>query len=154
MPAIAEFPATLPKLPPHALEPEQSPLGGMLLDNINWEQVVQEVSEADFYHQNHRLIYHAITALLQDGVPADVVTVGERLEKDGGIEQAGGAAYLGTFAHNPTSVANIPAYARIVHECAIFRALICAAGEIPDNDYSPPGKNPRQVLAHAGALVF
>ena len=154
MPAIAEFPATPPKLPPQALEAEQSLLGGMLLDNTKWEQVVQEVSEGDFYHQNHRLIYHAITALLQDGMPADVVTVGERLEKDGGIEQAGGAAYLGTLANNTPSVANIPAYARIVHECAILRALISAAGEIADNAYSPQGKTPRQVLDHAEKLVF
>ncbi|MGR3983732.1 MAG: replicative DNA helicase [Gammaproteobacteria bacterium] len=154
MTAIAELPAISPKLPPQALEAEQSVLGGLLLDNGKWDQISDQVGEADFYHQNHRIIYQAIIGLLRENTPVDVVTVGQRLEKDGGLDQAGGAAYISMLANNTPGVANISAYARIVRECAILRALIAVAGEIADNAYTPHGKTPRQVLDHAEKLVF
>jgi len=152
--AIAELAAISPKLPPQALEAEQSLLGGLLLDNSKWDQIGDQVGGADFYHQNHRLIYQTITGLLTDSQPADVVTVGQRLEKDGGIDQAGGIAYISMLANGTPSTANISAYARIVRECAILRALIAVANQIADYAYVPQGKTPRQVLDHAEKLVF
>ncbi len=37
------------KIPPHSVEAEQSVLGGLMLDNRAWDQIVDRLSESDFY---------------------------------------------------------------------------------------------------------
>ncbi len=129
-------------------------LGGLLLDNRRWDEVVDEVGAHDFYSQNHRLIFEAISGLQGLSDPADVVTTSEWLENEGNLEAAGGLAYLGNLANNTPSTANILTYAKIVRERSILRSLISAANEISDTAYHPKGRTPRQVLDHAEQLVF
>ncbi|WP_423911051.1 replicative DNA helicase [Candidatus Spongiihabitans sp.] len=143
-----------PKLPPQALEAEQSLLGGLLLDNRKWAEVTDEVGVQDFYSQNHRLIFAAISGLQVAGDPADVVTTSEWLESEGNLDNAGGLAYIGTLANNTPSTANILTYSKIVRERAILRSLIAAANDISDSAYSPQGRTPREVLDNAEKLVF
>ena len=143
-----------PKLPPQALEAEQSLLGGLLLDNRKWDEVTEHVGVQDFYSQGHRVIFEAIAGLLSAGDPADVITASEWLENQEKLETAGGLAYLGTLANNTPSTANILTYARIVRERAILRSLIGAANDISDVAYNPEGRSPREVLDHAEKLVF
>lgn len=143
-----------PKLPPQALEAEQSLLGGLLLDNRKWYEVMDEVGLQDFYSQNHRLIFGAISGLQAAGDPADVITASEWLESEGNLENVGGLAYIGSLAHNTPSTANILTYAKIIRERAILRSLIAAANDISDSAYSPQGRTPREVLDHAEKLVF
>ncbi len=143
-----------PKLPPQALEAEQSLLGGLLLDNRKWAEVTDEVGVQDFYNQNHRLIFAAISGLQIAGDPADVVTTSEWLESEGNLENAGGLAYIGTLANNTPSTANILTYSKIVRERAILRSLIAAANDISDSAYNPQGRTPREVLDNAEKLVF
>ena len=119
-----------PKLPPQALEAEQSLLGGLLLDNRKWDEVTDHVGVKDFYSQGHRVIFEAIAGLISSGDPADVITASEWLENQEKLETAGGLAYLGTLANNTPSTANIVTYARIVRERAILRSLIAAANDI------------------------
>ena len=142
------------KLPPQALEAEQSLLGGLLLENRRWDEVNDEVGSGDFYNQNHRLIFEAIKSLQGANEPADVITVSEWLEKNGQLDQSGGLAYIGTLANNTPSTANILTYAKIVRERSILRSLIAAAHEISDSAYTPDGRTPREVLDHAEKLVF
>jgi len=152
--ATAELVSASPKLPPQALEAEQSLLGGLLLDNRKWDEVTDVVGASDFYSHNHRLIFQAIGGLQGVGDPADVVTTSEWLEKDGSLEKAGGLAYISTLANNTPSTANIMTYAKIVRERAILRSLISAANEISENAYNPKGRTPREVLDSAEKLVF
>ncbi len=150
----AKLITTAPKTPPQALEAEQSLLGGLLLDNHRWDDVVDEVGTHDFYNQNHRLIFEAISGLQGQGDPADAVTTSEWLENEGKLEAAGGLAYLGNLANNTPSTANILTYAKIVRERSILRSLISAANDIADSAYHPKGRTPRQVLDEAEQLVF
>ena len=91
---VAEIVSGSPKLPPQALEAEQSLLGGLLLDNRRWDEVNDEVGMTDFYSQNHRLIFGAIRNLQGSSDPADVITVSEWLENNGSLDDAGGLAGL------------------------------------------------------------
>ncbi|MEM7195988.1 MAG: replicative DNA helicase [Pseudomonadota bacterium] len=145
---------TNPKLPPQAMEAEQSLLGGLLLDNRKWDEVTDTVGVSDFYSQSHRKIFTAIRGLIASNEPADVVTTSEWLEKEGNLDQAGGLAYLGTLANNTPSTANILSYAKIVRERAILRSLIAAANDISTSAYNPEGRTPREVLDEAEKLVF
>lgn len=154
MAVTAEIGSHSPKLPPQSLEAEQSLLGGMLLDNRRSDEVTDLVTERDFYSLNHRLIFGAICHLVGKGEPADVVTVSERLEQVGSLDNAGGLAYVGTLANNTPSTANILTYAKIVRERAILRSLIAVANDIADSAYSPEGRTPREVLDQAESKVL
>ena len=149
-----ELVAHSPKLPPQALEAEQSLLGGLLLDNRKWDEVTDEVKVSDFYSQSHRVIFQAIAGLQAAGDPADVITASEWLEADNKLEIAGGLAYIGSLANNTPSTANILTYAKIVRERSILRSLIAAANDISDSAYNPEGKTPREVLDQAEKWVF
>ncbi|HBW06621.1 MAG TPA: replicative DNA helicase, partial [Gammaproteobacteria bacterium] len=70
-------------IPPNSLESEQSVLGGLLLHNEAWEQVADALTADDFYNASHRLIFNAISLLLEHDNPADILTVKERLKKTG-----------------------------------------------------------------------
>ena len=67
------------KVPPQSLEAEQSVLGGLMLDEMAWDQVSEAVAEVDFYRQDHRLIFRVMTKLIGDSRPIDVVTLSEEL---------------------------------------------------------------------------
>ena len=153
MTALAEIAAPA-KLPPQALEAEQSLLGGLLLDNRKWDEIIDEVKAADFYHHNHRLIFEAIEGLQGVNDPADIVTASEWLEKQGNLDKVGGMAYISTLANNTPGTANILTYAKIVRERAILRALIAAANDIAGSAYDRQGKTPREVLDYAQKRVL
>ena len=63
------------RVPPQSVEAEQSVLGGLLLDNTAWDRISDIVSAADFYRGDHRLIFQHIGSLIEQGKPADALTV-------------------------------------------------------------------------------
>ena len=67
-----------PKIPPNSIDSEQSVLGGLLLHNESWDNVVNILSSDDFYQTSHRIIYDAIVILLEHDKPADILTVKNR----------------------------------------------------------------------------
>ncbi len=142
------------KVPPQSIEAEQSVLGGLLLDNQRWDQIADKISESDFYRKEHRLIFRAISCLIDDNRPADVVTVSEWLDKSGELEQAGGLEYLGALANNTPSAANIAAYADIVRERAIMRQLIYVATDVANSAYQPEGRSAVEILDYAERHIF
>lgn len=142
------------KVPPQSVEAEQSVLGGLLLDNVSFDRIADQLGADDFYRREHRLIFNAIAALCQDSSPADVVTVAEYLEKRADLENAGGLAYLGTLANNTPSTANIVAYAAIVRERAILRRLIHVSGEISATAYNLEGRSAQDVLDKAEERIL
>jgi replicative DNA helicase len=142
------------KVPPHSLEAEQSVLGGLLLDNAAVDKIGDLLFAADFYNDAHRSVFEAITNLIADNKPADVVTVAEVLASLKKLEYIGGMAYLGALVENVPTAANIRRYAEIVRERAILRRLAAAGGEIADTAYNPLGRSVREILDQAETSVF
>ncbi|GMR20608.1 MAG: replicative DNA helicase [Gammaproteobacteria bacterium] len=137
------------KVPPQSVEAEQAVLGGLMLDNSRWEQVADKLTSSDFYRREHQLIFNALVALLDESKPADVVTVSEWLENSEQLINAGGLEYLGVLAANTPSAANILAYAEIVRERSILRALITVSGSIAGTAYRPEGRTAVEILDKA-----
>jgi replicative DNA helicase len=142
------------RLPPQAVEAEQSVLGSLLLDNSQVEAVLAALRPEDFYHRNHQTIFRAVCDLCDHNQPADVITVSEHLQKQGELDNIGGLAYLGSLANNTPSTANAGAYARIVHERAILRRLIQASNETVSRAFSPEGRTPREILDLAEQAIY
>ncbi|MCF8198898.1 MAG: replicative DNA helicase [Sulfuritalea sp.] len=142
------------KLPPHSIEAEQSLIGGLLIDNAAWDRIGDVVRETDFYRDDHRRIFRHIGKLIQQGRPADVVTVYESIEQSNEVDQTGGLGYLGEIANATPSAANIRRYAEIVRERAILRQLVTAGDEIAGNALNPAGRDVKQLLDEAEQKIF
>jgi replicative DNA helicase len=142
------------KVPPHSIEAEQSVLGGLMIDNGAWDTIADIITETDYYRQDHRLIFRALSHLANNSEPLDIVTVSEWLEQYNDLDKVGGLAYLSTLAQNTPSAANIKAYAAIVRERSVLRQLIRVSGEIGDNAFNPEGRSSSEVLDIAEQKVF
>lgn len=141
-------------LPPHSMEAEQSVLGGLMLENPAWDRIADVVSGEDFYRHEHRLIFRSIAKLINEGRPADVITVQEDLQRNEELEAAGGFEYLITLAQNTPSAANIRRYAEIVRERSIMRQLAEVGTEIARSAYNPQGRDAGRLLDEAENKVF
>jgi len=142
------------KVPPHSIEAEQSLLGGLMQDHRSWDKIADIVSDEDFYRKDHKLIFSAIAALAESANPCDVVTVSERLESRGELDQAGGLEYLATLANETPGAANAPSYARILRERSMLRALISAGNEISGAAFATDGRTAAEIVDEAERLVF
>jgi replicative DNA helicase len=135
------------RLPPQAIECEQSVIGGLLLSSQALDRI--EFLEAHhFYSQQHRLAYTCIRAMVEAGRVVDVLTVSEELKAAGDLERVGGQAYLGSLALNTPSAANIRRYAEIVRDKAILRNLQVHAMAIMEASYEP-GAVPAELAQQA-----
>jgi replicative DNA helicase len=142
------------KLPPHSIEAEQSLIGGLLIDNAAWDRIGDVVRETDFYRDDHRRIFRHIGKLIQNGRPADVVTVYESIEASNEVDQTGGLGYLGEIANATPSAANIRRYAEIVRERGILRQLVTVGDEIAGSALNPAGREVKALLDEAEQKIF
>ena len=142
------------RTPPHSVEAEQAVIGGLLLDTQAWDQVGDSVVAEDFYRPDHRMIFEAIGQLVAQSKAIDVVTVSEQLDRQGKLQDAGGLAYLGTLARDTPTAANARAYAQIVRERALLRALVSAGNAIAGSVFSEEGQSARELVNQAEQRVF
>ncbi len=142
------------RVPPQAPEAEQAVLGGLLVDTRRWDEVADIVRGEDFYLRQHREIFSAIRALQEGGQPVDIVTTSEWLKNQGTLEPAGGLAYLGELANRTPGTTNVVAYAKIVRERSVLRALLNAAAEISEKAYQPEGLDTEALIDFAERTVF
>ena len=134
------------RVPPHSIEAEQAVLGGLLLDNRAFDRVGDVLQAGDFYSQQHRMIFEAISALCLACKPADVVTVFERLQGAGQSEQCGGLKHLNDLANCVPSASNARRHAEIVRERSALRELITVADSAATACFNPKGRSAGEVI--------
>ena len=142
------------KVPPHSVEAEQAVLGGLMIDNTEWDNVADVILPEDFYRAEHQLIFQIMTQHSEANSPIDVVTLVEALNSLNELENAGGLDYLSELAGNARGTANIQAYEGIIRERAILRRLISVANNIADTGYNTGGKKAAEILDEAEQQVF
>lgn len=114
---------------PSAIQAEQSVLGALLLDNDAIDRMGRLKAE-DFYRADHRQLFEAITSLIAENSPADVVTVFDRLQARGAGADA--LVYLNKLAQETPSAANIGRYAESVRQASLKRGLLQGASQVQD----------------------
>jgi len=142
------------RVPPHSIEAESSLLGALLLNNDAHGLIVGLVKSTDFYRHEHKEIFKAITELVENNKPADVVTVFEQLASTGKAAEMGGVVYLNNLAQYVPSAANINRYAEIVQSKSILRRLISVSDEIMGEAFSIKGKTPAEQLESAESKIL
>lgn len=151
---VPDNPVSALKVPPHSLEAEQSVLGGLMLDDQAWFDLIEVVAATDFYRTPHQIIFDAMNELASDDAPLDAVTVSERLSSKGLLEKAGGISYLAELAESTPGASNVLAYGKIVRERSVLRQLIGAANQIADSAFTPDGRDTDTLLELAEQSVF
>lgn len=137
---------------PNNLEAEQALLGCLLIDNETQTEILDRLSEEDFYQESHKLIIGAMKAVFNARKPVDIVTLADELEKAGMLEKAGGMKYITELATATLTVANYRTYLDIVKRDSVNRRLIRAAQNIAENAYTGPEVS--DGVAYAEKLVF
>ena len=129
--------------PPNDKEAEKGVLGSLLRDNSLTADIVRTLRAEDYYTFAHQKIYEAITDLhINQGKPADAVTLADYLNEKNLIADIGGHAYLVELWESAPALGNAEHYAEIVRQKAIVRNLIHACTEIQKDafDQSMPAE--------------
>jgi KaiC/GvpD/RAD55 family RecA-like ATPase len=118
-------PGHLPDQPlPSNIEAERAVLGAILLDNSQFEPVAKVLRSSDFFIDDHRRIFLAITKLHELARPIDLITLTEMLQSTNELALAGGAGYVASLVDGVPRMSHAAAYAETVREKADLRSAI------------------------------
>lgn len=115
---------------PYNRDAEMALLGCILIDNEIASEIVDKLTEEDFYQESHKYILRAMQRVYNDRKPVDLVTVADQLENEATLEKAGGIVYLTELTQITPSAANYKSYHEIVARDSTNRKLIRAARQI------------------------
>ncbi|MGB9334000.1 MAG: replicative DNA helicase [Candidatus Acidiferrales bacterium] len=138
---------------PHNLDAERSILGAILLDNHALNPAVEKLKTDDFFLDPHRRIFERMIALAEAQQAIDIVTLTEDLHRSGGLEAAGGAAYLAQLVDGVPRISNIEHYARIVKEKSMLRNLAHTALAIQERALAAE-EDADAILDNAESSIF
>ena len=116
---------------PHNEAAENALISSCLISTNALDHALTTVTPDDLYTPANRRIYAAMARLHARGEPVDPITVADEVQTgDGrpGIDPANVVSYLSALG----TVANTPAYARIVAEMARYRRLLHACDELAE----------------------
>jgi replicative DNA helicase len=125
----------------------------MMLSAAAIEAVSEFVDAGDFYRESHARIYRAALDLYQHGQPVDAITIADKLDERGELEEAGGKERIHELAALVPATSNARHYARIVREMATLRGLTLVGEQIQRLGWDRPGETP-ELVDRAEQMVF
>ena len=118
------------KIQPQAPELEEAVLGALMIEKDAYSLVSEILHPESFYEHRHQLIYAAITDLVINEKPVDILTVKNQLEKQGNLEAVGGPFYITQLSSKVASSAHIEYHARIIAQKHLARQLITFTSKV------------------------
>jgi replicative DNA helicase len=139
--------------PPQALEVEEAVLGAMLIEPSSVDMALEELSPSCFYDPRHRMIYEAMSELVNEHTSVDIVTVSSKLREKGNLEAVGGPVAVAGLSEKVGAAAHIEYYVKILKQKSIQRDLITASYEILRDSYDDSVKVD-QLIDEAQTKVY
>ncbi|KKP35434.1 MAG: Primary replicative DNA helicase [candidate division TM6 bacterium GW2011_GWF2_32_72] len=139
---------------PAALSAERSVLGGLLLNDKNFSQVVEIITADDFYSPANKVIFQTMQEITADFKRIDIVTLQDELTKKGQLVAIGGVIYLLSLQEDIAATGMAEQHARIIKEKSILRDLISSATDIITNCYDQNQREIDAVLDDAEKTIF
>ncbi len=143
----------LGKLPPQNIEAEQSLIGSLLIDKDAIIKIAGMLNAEDFYQDSHALIYATIIELFEKRDNIDIISLTNRLQERGILEQVGGRSYIISLTNLTPSAAHVISYAQMIRKKSTLRNLIRAASHILETSYHEEQET-ADVLDFAQQQVF
>jgi replicative DNA helicase len=116
--------------PPQALDVEEAVLGAMLIEPTAVDEALDELSPNCFYSPQHKMVFEAMTELVNEHTAVDLLTVADKLKAKGNLEVVGGPVALANLSQKVGAAAHIEYYIKILKQKAIQRDLISASYDI------------------------
>lgn len=138
---------------PSNMEAERAVLGAVLIDPDAIIRVANFLRPQDFYRERHGWIFEAVQRLNDRHEPVDYVTLVDELDRNGRLEEIGGAAYITDLVNTTPTAVYVEHYARIVERTAVLRRLISAAGRIAELAYDE-SQEVDDVVDRAEQIIF
>ncbi len=138
---------------PHNMRAEQSVLGAILLEPSILSELTSTLRGEMFYSEHNAAIYNEMTRLFTAGLPIDVITVldaVERAEVFSSTEQA--KVYLAQLAETVPVISNAPQYAKIVQQQYRMRQIIHVGRALIQQ--AEDGSNPDMLLESAEQKLY
>ena len=137
---------------PYSIEAEQAILGTIIIDPQKYDDV-STLSAEEFYLEQHKQIFAAMTKMFLASKTIDLVTLIDTMTQMGTYSEGDAAKYIKLLADIAARASNITEYAKIVRDKAMLRALIEASNAISDRAYSELG-NVTDVLQMAEQKIY
>src|ERR1700676_4054333 len=109
----ASKPVAVERTLPSNIEAERSVLGAILLDNRTINTAMDHLAPDAFFLTQHRHIFQSMIALREENQGIDIVSMMERMGREGTLEASGGVPYLSQLADGLPSRTNVEHYSRI-----------------------------------------
>jgi len=128
--------ADMGKLPPQAVDVEEVVIGAIMLIKGAFDKAYPILKSPDcFYKQSNQDIFSAIIDLHKENWPIDIMTVIQKLKKNGKLDEVGGPFYVSQLVNRVSSSENIEFHARIVVEKHLQREVIRISSEMAKSSY-------------------
>ena len=118
------------KVLPHNTDAEEAIIAGIILEPKAIERVINILIPEAFYVTQHQILYEAVLALYEQGLPADSIQLEDWLRKHKKLNKAGGKAKITQLLELTVSAVNLDQYAAIVMDKYYRRQLIVKGQEI------------------------
>ncbi len=107
-------------------------LGLILEDNSNFTTINAHIKEHDFYIKKHRVIYSAISELIDKNGKCDLITLLAHLRSHELVDEAGGIQYITSIVDEVVNVKDIMPLIEIVKANSLRRKLYYLGKSISD----------------------
>ena len=97
-----------------SLSVEQASLGSCLINREALTSTYETLKIEDFSSAKHKKIFQAISGLIEENIVVDLITVTQKLQSMGVLENIGGIAYLTQLINSVPNVQNIEHYNSLV----------------------------------------
>lgn len=141
------------RVPPQAVEVEESVLGAMLIEHEAATVALQMLTANDFYKPAHQHIFEVLQDLYERDNPLDLLTVENELRDKGQLENCGGSGYLSELTRSVSSSANIDYHSKIISDKSTKRNLILGCTNTIKEAYDS-STEPFNVLDRAEQRIF
>jgi replicative DNA helicase len=111
---------------PHAMDAEQSMLGAALFDPEAYH-FAEGLEGRHFYEPAHQRAWDVISARIEAGKGADIISVWEVLKDDPALQALGGLAYLADLVEQAPAARSAKDYAELIIDRAVRRSIIIAS---------------------------
>lgn len=81
-------------VPPQDLVAERSVLGSILLDQRCYDEICEVLKNEHFYSDVHKSVYSTVSGMIDNGKPVDSITVADRLDATGLLDEVGGVSFI------------------------------------------------------------
>ena len=113
--------------PPQALDFEEAVLGALLIEPNCVDEAMEDLTPSCFYDPKHRMVFEAISSLVNEHVAPDLLSVSQKLKALGTLDEIGGPVALAALSQKIGAAAHIEYYIKVLKQKDIQRNLITAS---------------------------